>query len=278
VHNINSIVLAPGANTLINTESKEERPPEGFIDNTVRVYKMNPDGTKGEHLRDMPAYPDGWDTNVNPSIKRVTPDETEEEDTMPKTEVTNWSEVIKRGLELIDDGKLPFTAAKLLVEEFNLPIKPQSVFPKLKKAMDDRAAGKPADGVKKPSREDLLSIQNLYNGDYKQPAEVLGTTCSVIKKWLQEDGIIDQFGTPMLQTPPETAQAANQEPNQSNTSASNSIPESYDFSERVAFDLAPVKLQLIAATLAEYRVGSCPADIALQVIKKISDMEVSGNG
>ena len=40
---------------------KKSGPPEGFVDNTVKVFRLNPDGSKGEFLGTMPAYPEGWD-------------------------------------------------------------------------------------------------------------------------------------------------------------------------------------------------------------------------
>lgn len=54
------IELTPGSNPQVVPEEKEPGPPEGFIDNTVKVYRLNPDGSKGEHLRDMDAFPEGW--------------------------------------------------------------------------------------------------------------------------------------------------------------------------------------------------------------------------
>jgi hypothetical protein len=42
------------------TSPKKPEPPEGFVDNTVRVFRLNPDGSKGELLRIEPAFPEGW--------------------------------------------------------------------------------------------------------------------------------------------------------------------------------------------------------------------------
>ena len=59
----------PWDNPKVVTKGTDEDPPEGFINNTVKVYKLNPDGSKGEHLRDMPAFPEGWNDPAN--LKRI---------------------------------------------------------------------------------------------------------------------------------------------------------------------------------------------------------------
>ncbi len=48
---------------------KKSEPPEGFVDNTVKVFRLNPDGSKGEFLGTMPAYPEGWD---DPAKRKMT--------------------------------------------------------------------------------------------------------------------------------------------------------------------------------------------------------------
>lgn len=243
---IDSIVLTPGANALINTEPKEEKPPEGFIDNTVRVYKMNQDGSNGEHLRDIPPYPEGWDTKFNPSIKRAIPDEMEGDETMPKTQVENWPEIIKRGMELIEKGTKPYTAAAQLVKEYSLPIKPQSVYPKLKKAMENKASGKPVGEVKaeKPSREELLDLTTAESETEQQNA-----------------------GDTEANQPARTNYTFAQYQEQ--------IKKGIELTSSEHYDLVSIKLQLMSVVLAEYHEGSCPASITLQIINKISDMEVA---
>jgi len=34
-------------------------------DSPVKVYRLNPDGTKGEFIRTVVAFPPGWDSNEN---------------------------------------------------------------------------------------------------------------------------------------------------------------------------------------------------------------------
>lgn len=150
----NITALLPGQNAYINTEKpKEDLPPDGFIDGIVRVYKLNPDGSKGKYLRDVPGIPD------------VTPEETKgEEEVAGKTEITNWEEIIARGMEIIDGGSPPFTAAKKLIEEYQLSITPQSVYPKLKKILDSREENEEPISVEKDVKK---SRQGFDLGKYK---------------------------------------------------------------------------------------------------------------
>ncbi len=43
-----------------NERYREPEPPEGFVNNIVYRYKLNPDGTK-ELISTMDAYPEGWE-------------------------------------------------------------------------------------------------------------------------------------------------------------------------------------------------------------------------
>mgnify|MGYP000870199911 CR=1 FL=1 len=56
------VCLEPGAdNPKKHSPVPAPEPPEGFVDNTVKVFRLNPDGSKGEFLGTMPAFPEGWD-------------------------------------------------------------------------------------------------------------------------------------------------------------------------------------------------------------------------
>ena len=66
----NVVCLEPGAdNPKKHTPPPEPEPPEGFVDNTVKVFRLNPDGSKGELLRIEPAFPEGWD---DPAKRKMT--------------------------------------------------------------------------------------------------------------------------------------------------------------------------------------------------------------
>jgi hypothetical protein len=54
-----------GSNKVLPTVFGDEfapdaAPPDKFVDNTVRVFKLAPDGTKGEFIRTDPPFPEGY--------------------------------------------------------------------------------------------------------------------------------------------------------------------------------------------------------------------------
>jgi hypothetical protein len=63
--NKNPVLRCTDLGTMDNLYTSPKRsqpePPEGFVDNTVKVFRLNPDGSKGEFLGTMPAFPEGWD-------------------------------------------------------------------------------------------------------------------------------------------------------------------------------------------------------------------------
>ncbi len=63
--NKNPVLRCTDLGTMDNLYTSPKRsqpePPEGFVDNTVKVFRLNPDGTKGDFLRTMEAFPEGWD-------------------------------------------------------------------------------------------------------------------------------------------------------------------------------------------------------------------------
>lgn len=59
IRGMQCVELIPGANHYIKHE--EPDPNEANRQGEVKVYRLNPDGTKGELLRTEPAFPEGWD-------------------------------------------------------------------------------------------------------------------------------------------------------------------------------------------------------------------------
>lgn len=230
--------IVPGDNARIVPEPKDTGPPEGFIDNTVRVYKMNLDGSKGELLRTEDPFHEGWDRNDFVISNKI---ESEE----------------RRGREMT--------------------------------------------GNEKPVPENIKELWVEVNYSVNALAKKCNVGWIMAKKWLVAAGLIDSFGKPLqpqekkVQTS-DPAPAANQEPDQSEASADTSIAEmeitvkdvllyeveqqddfTVDDDEPIpykVFDLAPVKIQLIAAALAEYRAEQLPAFIALRLVKAIGDIEL----
>ena len=109
------VCLEPGAdNPKKHTPPPEPEPPEGFVDNTVKVFRLNPDGSKGEFLGTMPAFPEGWD---DPAKRKMTPgsgrrDKEEDEDMgRPKREAPPADEL--RRLYKKHNGKINRIARSL---------------------------------------------------------------------------------------------------------------------------------------------------------------------
>jgi transposase len=95
--------LEPGADNLKkHTPPPDPEPPEGFVDNTVKVFRLNPDGSKGELVRTMEAFPEGWDDPHKLREKRFQK-QSKEDEAMVKP-LDNREELIRRAKALMRDG------------------------------------------------------------------------------------------------------------------------------------------------------------------------------
>lgn len=82
-------------------------PNEPKQSNICEVYRMNPDGSKGELIRTDPAFPEGWDEpKYNVGSKRV-----KEEESMVKPR-DDKAEKMAEAKKLIAEGKSVMGAAK----------------------------------------------------------------------------------------------------------------------------------------------------------------------
>lgn len=97
IRGMQCVELIPGANHYIKHE--EPDPNEANRQGEVKVYRLNPDGTKGELLRTEPAYPEGWD-KLNNNIKNRRGKQKEEN--MARY---NWDELWPQVLEMQAQGK-----------------------------------------------------------------------------------------------------------------------------------------------------------------------------
>lgn len=205
--------LKPGTNLLVNTELKDNRPPEGFIDHTVKVYKMV-DGVK-TLVRTEDPFPEGWDKHDFRIANKIASEE-------------------RRGEEMAKNTKAVV-----------------------------------------PDNLGQVWIESNYVIDKVAKAYKCGW--GTARGWLLEAGLIDNLGTRKLQPPepeqsvePESEQTQYELEPQENFTAEDDEPIPYTVAQ--VFDLAPVKIQLIAATLAEYREGAVPAEIALELVKRIGGL------
>lgn len=96
-------VIEPGMTPYVYTDEKETEPLQP---STCEVYRLNPDGTKGEHLRTDPAFPDGW-TNTKFNISQKRRKEVDEVAARPRKEKPDNEEII-RAFEECDKKISPF--------------------------------------------------------------------------------------------------------------------------------------------------------------------------
>jgi AraC-like DNA-binding protein len=114
------IELIPGANHYV--VPKEEDPNDKNKDGVVFVYKLNPDGSKGEFLGTMPAFPEGWD---DPARRRLTPgsgarNQKEEVKEMPKKDI-DFGVIVARAQEVAAErGISLYKASGIVAQETGL--------------------------------------------------------------------------------------------------------------------------------------------------------------
>ncbi len=104
------VCLEPGAdNPKEHAPLPQPEPPEGFVDNTVKVFRLNPDGSKGELVRTMEAFPEGWD---DPHKLREKGFKKQKEDEAMVKPLENREELIQQAKALMQDGLSLTKAAK----------------------------------------------------------------------------------------------------------------------------------------------------------------------
>ena len=243
--------LKPGANPLINTEPKDTGPPEGFIDNTVYRYKMI-DGVK-VLIGTQDPFPEGWNKPAPFQIIANAESEERRREHMGKKvklEVPAdieqvWAEVNYRVNGVATKYGVGWPTARGWLQEAGLlgeDKKAATVNQDFEQAFDKSEQTQP-DPEQEPDQTDDGTADNSI-----PPREPEITVKDVLMYELEQQ---DDFTTADNEPIPYTVATV--------------APK---------FDLTPVKLQLIAATLAEFREGCCPAYVTLQVIKQISFMEV----
>ena len=135
------VCLEPGAdNPKKHTPPPEPEPPEGFVDNTVKVFRLNPDGSKGEFLGTMPAFPEGWD---DPAKRKMTRNlrqqkNIEEEEGMRAVSLDK-EKMVAKARELMSQGRSMNKAA----QELGVPIGTLAYW--LKKDKEQTPEPKPAE-------------------------------------------------------------------------------------------------------------------------------------
>jgi len=124
--NKNPVLRCTDLGTMDNLYTSPKRsqpePPEGFVDNTVKVFRLNPDGSKGELVRTMEAFPEGWD---DPARRRLTPGsgarkQKEEVKEMPKKDI-DFGVIVARVQEVAAErGISLYKASGIVAQETGL--------------------------------------------------------------------------------------------------------------------------------------------------------------
>jgi|GEM_PF-2767179 len=167
------VELTPGANAYVVPKEEDPGAPQGFADTTVRVYRLNEDGTKGELLRTMDPFPEGWDSpNKLKDTKMVIEPKGEDQMITGKSNIENWPEIIARGMDLLDTGLSEYKVSAKLIEEFKLPVTRQNVYQKLKKAVEEKSKELQAELEKDQSaNQEQLHEDNKTTEDNPDPTK-----------------------------------------------------------------------------------------------------------
>ena len=114
------VCLEPGAdNPKKHSPVPAPEPPEGFVDNTVKVFRLNPDGSKGEFLGTMPAYPEGWD-DPQQFREKGFQKKKEEVKEMPKKDI-DFEAIVARAQEVAAErGISLYKASGIVAQETGL--------------------------------------------------------------------------------------------------------------------------------------------------------------
>ena len=106
---INCIELGTDANYIL--PPGDSNPNEANKDTEVKVYKMNPDGSKGELLRIEPSFPEGWNKS-NPAA--ILPQKKKKEDDIMPPVREDKDVILQKAKDLIAKGETVSAAARQL--------------------------------------------------------------------------------------------------------------------------------------------------------------------
>lgn len=259
---ISCIELGAGANTQVVPKEADKGPPEGFVDNTVRVYRMI-DGEKVLIRIEDPFQP-GWD---QPQTKLSGFGRKERgEDIMPEKKKAPSKVALSMAMDkhkTIDGVAKSFgvgwgTARKWLKEA---GVEMQIFKEALKQTPDPEP--------EKVGRQDPVQEAQEPAGNSVQE------TVPPVKMPLGMELPPERVSYTSTQYQEQIAIAqGNYSPDDNDFTLEDEEPIPYIVAP--AFDLAPVKIQLICTALAEYKDQLLPADIALELVRAIGDIQFPG--
>jgi len=223
--------LAPGNNPQVVPKEEEQGPPEGVIDTTVKVYRLNPDGSKGEFLRTMPAYPEGWEERRSAPGSGGKKKEKEEDDEMAKKRTKakiDWKEIGPK----IDELNAKGVTTRAIADTVGISY--ASVFRYLEKQKEIT-----------PSKKQIK--KDIFTGETEDSwkCSACGGTTDYVERFTDAEGeklcMQCYLGKEQQTQPPESDQAANQEPEREEPreSAENSIPYSVERLENIGREINP---------------------------------------
>lgn len=96
---------------------KEPDPDDINREGEVKVYRLNPDGTRGEMLRTMDAFPVGWN---DPAQYRKTPGRGLAKKKGEGNMVENWKEITQKVQTLVDEGLSTYKASRAVSKEIGV--------------------------------------------------------------------------------------------------------------------------------------------------------------
>ena len=153
---------------------KEPDPDDINREGEVKVYRLNPDGTRGEMLRTMDAFPVGWN---DPAQYRKTPGrglaKKKEEGNM----VENWKEITQKVQTLVDEGLSTYKASRAVSKEIGVPY--ATIYNRVRKEIQVPDPVPAAAANQEPERESqepateiipvIMPLENDFTADDEEP-------------------------------------------------------------------------------------------------------------
>lgn len=167
--NKNPVLRCTDLGTMDNLYTSPKRsqpePPEGFIDNTVKVFRLNPDGSKGELVRTMEAFPEGWD-DPHKLREKGFQKQKEEVKEMPKKDI-DFGVIVARTQELAAElGISLYKASQIVAKETGLH---RTTVYNHARAMLQAPSPEPAAAAnQEPEREEAESAENSVAYDHEE--------------------------------------------------------------------------------------------------------------
>lgn len=276
--------LIPGTNHYINYEPEEPKPPDNFIDNTVKRGRLLPDGSI-EWYGTQEAFPEGWDQTNNNIVKR--PDWTpkqEGEDKVRAKESPSHEELLalceKHGYKInciAKELKCSWSLVRKWLLEAKLidpPTNP-TVNPEFDAAFTQPPAGEPDPGQQQPTNPAQLTVKPDFEAEIARLDEEFD---AAIEKQLARQEQPEQpreiTVTDVLMAELDQRQSQYNPSDNDFTCEDNTPIPFRPVSVKPPADLACIKLILIETVIGEGPCQGLSPDIILDLVGQIKDLGV----